>query len=288
MEADPGPNDVRLHQAIEQACLADWISHLPQGLETLAGDRGGFLSGGQKQRLALARALVRQPDLLILDEATSALDPITEALVNSSLQQLAGRMTIVHITHRLVGIIDYDQILVLDQGRIIEQGRHQDLLDLSQGRYALMWQRQSGLVMNGSTASITPESLRTIPLFAASTSDTLDALSRAFVSETVPPGTTIIRQGTPGSRFFIVARGRVEVIIGERTVARLADGDFFGEMSLLHAALTSATVQAGEETTLLALEKEVFLRFLTEDVALSERVRAEAERRRQENTRSAH
>ncbi|MFZ4617335.1 MAG: ATP-binding cassette domain-containing protein, partial [Rectinemataceae bacterium] len=289
--ADPGPGDNHLLDAIENSGLRSWIEGLKDGLETEAGEAGGFLSGGQRQRLALARALVLRPSLLVLDEATSAMDPLTEAAVNEALRKLGAMLTILHITHRLAGIADYDRIVLIAGGKIVEAGTHAELLAIEKGRYAAMWQRQSGLIVSGGdSARITESSLGTFPLFAASAPATLTSLCSAFVSESADAGSTIIRQGTPGSRFYIVARGRVEVGIrglpgqkDEVIVANLGDGDFFGEMSLLDAVLTAASVRAVEDCVLLALEKDVFLKILESDQALAERVRAEADRRKSQN-----
>jgi ATP-binding cassette subfamily B protein len=161
------------------------------------------------------------------------------------------------------------------------------LVNLPQGQYAQLWRRQSGLFVAGSEARITPQGLAAIPLFAASSPATLGALAPSFISEAVAPGTRIIRQGQPGTRFFVIARGRVEVSLdrpgGAVTVASLSDGDFFGEMALLDATTTSAHVTATEPTVVLALEKTTFLVLLSQDPGLAEAVSAVARRRREAN-----
>jgi ATP-binding cassette subfamily B protein len=247
------------------------------------------LSGGQKQRLALARALYRKPGLLLLDEATSALDPMSEALVNQTLRSLVGT-TLVHITHRLEGIRDYDRILVLNKGTLVEQGSHDELL-AARGLYAGLWNKQAGVTVSADaqTATLTPQALGALPLFAGCRPETLSALAAQFVSESAEPGHQVIRQGTPGSRFFVVARGRVDVLIasatGEALVATLEDGDFFGEMSLLASALTSASVVARIPTLLLALEKSTFQTLIADDPVVAQRVRDTARLREEENRR---
>jgi ATP-binding cassette subfamily B protein len=127
--------------AAHAAQLADFIEVLPDGYETKVGERGLKLSGGEKQRVAIARALLKNPPLLIFDEATSALDSKTEKAIQTSLDNAArGRTTLV-IAHRLSTIMNADKILVMDNGRIVERGTHQALLE-SGGRYAQMWALQ--------------------------------------------------------------------------------------------------------------------------------------------------
>ena len=116
---------------------------LPQGYDTPVGDRGGQLSGGQRQRIALARALVRNPAILILDEATSALDPITEAGILATLDRIASDRTVIVITHRISQALRADVIFVMENGRIVATGRHADLIQ-QEGLYATVWQQNHG------------------------------------------------------------------------------------------------------------------------------------------------
>jgi ABC-type multidrug transport system fused ATPase/permease subunit len=123
------------------ACAWDFIRVLPQGLDTEVGERGVKLSGGQKQRLGLARALLRDPKILILDEATSALDTISERAVQQALEKLVGTRTTFIIAHRLSTVKNADLILVFDQGRIVERGSHDELL-AQKGAYAHLFGAQ--------------------------------------------------------------------------------------------------------------------------------------------------
>jgi len=137
---DATPDQVRA--AAESAELGAFVDSLPKGLATLVGERGLKLSGGERQRVGIARALLADPRVLILDEATSALDGPTEALIQETLRKArAGRTTLV-IAHRLSTIVDADQIVVLRRGRIVECGRHEDLL-AHPGEYAALWRRQT-------------------------------------------------------------------------------------------------------------------------------------------------
>lgn len=124
-----GVSDEAVLRAAEQANALDFILEMPDQFETQLGDRGVRLSGGQRQRLAIARALLRDPEILILDEATSALDSVSERLIQESLEQLAAGRTVIAIAHRLSTIVRADKVVVLEQGQIIEQGTYQELLN---------------------------------------------------------------------------------------------------------------------------------------------------------------
>ena len=115
-----------------------------QGYDTIVGDRGTRLSGGQRQRIAIARAIIRGCELLVLDEATSNLDSQSEQVILQWLEQMGRPCTVLVIAHRLSTVIGADQILVLDKGRLVEHGRHEELL-ARKGYYARLWQLQSGL-----------------------------------------------------------------------------------------------------------------------------------------------
>ena len=131
--AAPAATDADLTRALE-AAAADFVRRLPKGLDTIVGDRGVLLSGGERQRLALARALLRQPRLLVLDEATSALDSENEQLIQHAVEGLHGRVSVLVIAHRLSTVRSADAIYVLDQGRIAESGVWEDLVSRPGGR----------------------------------------------------------------------------------------------------------------------------------------------------------
>ncbi|HVT22755.1 MAG TPA: ATP-binding cassette domain-containing protein, partial [Mycobacteriales bacterium] len=139
--ARPEATDDELWSAIEAAQIGDLVRSLPDGLDTLVGDRGYRLSGGEKQRLAIARLLLKAPSVVVLDEATAHLDSESEAAVQRALATaLSGRTSLV-IAHRLSTIREADVILVIDEGRIVERGRHDELLAAG-GLYAELYRTQ--------------------------------------------------------------------------------------------------------------------------------------------------
>jgi ATP-binding cassette, subfamily B, bacterial len=133
--AKPGASDDEIELAADAARIHDLIASLPDGYDTVVGERGYRFSGGEKQRIAIARTILRNPPILVLDEATSSLDTETERLVQEALDQLSAGRTTIAIAHRLSTIRDADQILVLDRGHIVERGRHDELIAAG-GRYA--------------------------------------------------------------------------------------------------------------------------------------------------------
>jgi len=139
--ARPGASEAEVRQAARLANIADFIEALPEGYDTVVGERGLKLSGGEKQRVAIARVILKNPRILVFDEATSSLDSQSEQVILQSLKDVAQAHTTLVIAHRLSTVVDADQILVMEQGRVVEQGTHLQLLE-QQGQYANLWQIQ--------------------------------------------------------------------------------------------------------------------------------------------------
>jgi len=140
---EPGASQAAIEGVAKMASAHDFIRQLPQGYDTLVGERGVKLSGGQRQRVAIARAMLKNAPILVLDEATSALDSESEVLIQDALWKLMEGRTAIVIAHRLSTIQKMDRIVVLDNGKVVEQGSHQELLQTA-GTYAKLWAHQSG------------------------------------------------------------------------------------------------------------------------------------------------
>jgi ABC-type bacteriocin/lantibiotic exporter with double-glycine peptidase domain len=142
--ADPGLPMDRVIAAAELAGAHEFILELPQGYDTMMGERGASLSGGQRQRIAIARALITDPRILIFDEATSALDYESERIIQDNMRRIAQGRTVLIIAHRLSTIRRADRIVTIERGRVVEDGVHDELIRLG-GRYASLHRLQAGL-----------------------------------------------------------------------------------------------------------------------------------------------
>jgi len=138
----PDASDAEVERAAEAAHCTEFIAPLPQGFDTIVGERGAKLSGGQRQRIAIARAFIYNTPIILLDEATSALDTESERLVQDALLRLVKGRTVIAIAHRLSSLNNYDRIVVLERGRIVEDGAPRDLLRRADGAFTRFYERQ--------------------------------------------------------------------------------------------------------------------------------------------------
>ena len=168
------------------------------------------------------------------------------------------------MTHRLSTVQQLDRIFVVERGRIVEQGTHDALLGRG-GAYTRLWNKQAFMALSddGFRATIDPQKLATVPIFSALDAVHLAQIAPLFVTENVPEGRTVVLQGDPGDRFYVIVRGKVEVVAAEeraapRRIAVLQDGDFFGEMALLHNAPRNASVRTLAASTFLTLTRAPF------------------------------
>ncbi|VDP06176.1 unnamed protein product [Heligmosomoides polygyrus] len=148
----PTATDAEVYEAAKAAMIHDKIMSLPDGYDTMVGERGLKLSGGEKQRVAIARTILKKPQFIFLDEATSALDTHTERAIQKCLEELCSTRTGVVVAHRLSTIVNVDCIMVLEHGRIVERGRHAELI-AAKGVYYRMWESQNANQSNGSGES---------------------------------------------------------------------------------------------------------------------------------------
>lgn len=154
--ARPDATDAEIRRAAEAAHVTEFADALADGFDTMVGERGVKLSGGQRQRVALARAILRDAPILLLDEATSALDSESEILVQEALWRLMEGRTALVVAHRLSTVATMDRLVVLDRGRIVEEGSHRELL-AAEGAYAKLWQHQSGGFLDDTPRTVQPD-----------------------------------------------------------------------------------------------------------------------------------
>lgn len=265
-KADATDEEVRL--AATHAEIHDFIVTLPKGYDTIVSHSGTTLSGGQRQRIAIARALLKGGSVILLDEPTSMLDAVTEDSINKLISKLAANRTVILVSHRLASSRNFDQIVVVERGRIAESGSFGDLMSKN-GYYKNLWEKQHGfMVEHDGSMAVEPERLKLIPIFAKLDDTTLEELCSHFTTEVFEPGMLAIQQGDKGDKFYITVRGRLEVFITdasgvEKKLAVLGDGDHFGEVALLRSVPRTASLRAITHVGCLSLSRGRFER-LTE------------------------
>lgn len=277
---DPDASEDDVIDAAKAANVHHAILAKPEGYYTRVSASGGKLSGGERQRIATARAFLRDAPIMLLDEATSALDPASEEVVNKSVSRLAGRKTIAAVTHRLASAVNFDQIFVMKDGRIVERGTHRELLALD-GLYRQLWDKQQGINLDGEEGKpvVTAERLAKVPFLAQCQKQTLEELAGLFVVEQHREGTDVFHQGDPGEKFYIVAHGRLEVVVEDtrgnaNAVATLVDGDFFGELALVKNQPRAATIRAVTDSWCLVLARQHFHKLLSAEPTVKDSISA--------------
>lgn len=282
--------DAEVERAARDAEIHEMIMAMPEGYDTLVGERGGRLSGGQRQRIAIARAILRNPAILLLDEATSALDPRTESAINETLGRLSRGRTTIAVTHRLASIAGADRIYVLDRGMLAEEGTHDQLIERN-GLYARLWQEQGGYVVGAGVQYVGVEAarLQAVPLLAQLDGDLIAALAQRLSVERFSVGDVIINEGDVADKLYILHKGQVEVLAydpagRQRPINTLREGEHFGETALLFDVPRTATIRALTPVQLYSLSKEDFYTLLaavpglrgTLEQVMTERTRASA------------
>jgi len=287
----PNASEEAVMDAAKRVGLHGFIQALAAGYNTIATEQE--FSAAEMQRLAIARAILRDPEILVLDEATSALDPVNEASVRNIVLELARGRTVISATHRLSTAADADHIFVLDRGEIVEQGSHYELLALN-GTYAHYWRKQAGFTFSadGRHVDVDAQRLKRFPFLENLDEDKLAELAPFFATETFDAGREIVRQNDAGDKFYIIARGKVGVWRTEeqsghiKQVAVLHDGDFFGEITLITGFPRTATVRAVTVCTCISLGRGQFNKMMERFPELRRLLHEEAVRRLRESSKA--
>jgi len=250
--------DAEIVEAAKAAEIDDYIQQMPNGYNTMVGERGSLLSGGQRQRVAIARAMLRRPAVLLLDEATSALDPQTEAQINDTLTKLSGNLTMISVTHRLASAARSDRVLVLDRGALVEDGSHDELMKKG-GLYARLYEEQYGRSQPGGEQKITAKRLGQVPIFAGLSDATLSAVAARMNLERYAEGDLIARQGEAGDKLYLIDQGEVALSVsdtaGDHSVGSLHEGEYFGDIALLLEVPRPGNVRAASAVEVLTLSR---------------------------------
>jgi ATP-binding cassette subfamily B protein len=262
---NPTTTEEKLGDLMHSSGVAAMAASLPQGMDTVIGENGHPIPAELQQRIAIARALLKNPDVLLLDNATSALDASAEKSVNETLRRLAKGRTLISVTHRLTSAADADLIYVFDGGRIVEQGSHAELI-AADGVYGELWLKQAGFRFSadGSHVDVDAQRLKMFPAFHDIDEKILAELAPFFSTATYPPERDIVCQGDPCDQDCILVRGEAEVIrhdaeTGESIVTgTLEDGDSFEESGLITRLSRTATVRARGVCTCISLERGQF------------------------------
>jgi len=276
---DLDATDNEIEAAARTVGVHELIQQLPHGYDTPVGEQGKLLASGARKRIALARAVLHKPKLLLLDDLSAEMDPESEEAINHVIKALSKQCAVVFSTHRLSSALLADTIAVLDRGEICEMGSHDDLL-AQKGIYYQFWQLQTGFSVthDGRHAEVTGERLQRIPLFSRLDVTALEQLSSRFKSEFFNEGHVIYREGDRDFKFYILVRGLVSITALNASqhkvqLANLQDGDYFGEMEMFNRGFRGTTVATKSPVLCLTLEADVFEEIMEEFSSLHQVMR---------------
>jgi hypothetical protein len=258
-----GASDEDVHRAARRAVADEVICQLPDGYDTVVGQGGVGLSGGQRQRIALARALLREPSVLILDEATSALDATMQRAVQERLRAEGVQQTIIKVAHRLETVVDADVIFVLDDGRLVEQGTHAELVERG-GLYARLVADQTAPFQSASDPAVrlAIHRLRQRAPFSQLAPEALDWLSGHLEPIEAPAGRELYHHGDAPDSVYVLMRGRVELRFrrdGRRvSVEQVEPVSLLGDQTFLTKRRRPADAHVVADAWLYRLSREVW------------------------------
>lgn len=253
--------DEQVIAAARRAGLHEFISDLPGGYDTQVNDRDTTLGLVQRQRLAVARAILQDGSVVLMDDALSALDTPTQKALEDELRGPAGDKTMIRVAQRLGSILDADQILVMDGGKLVEQGTHDELLSSGQLYTQLLKDELGAGAVSGAFQAVR-RLARQAP-FSSLSAEVLEEVARLMLYAERNPGDIICRQGTVGDELFVLGKGEVEVVLEEderheRILGFLNEGDYFGEISFLRRVPRTATIRARTNLELHILRRQDF------------------------------
>jgi len=272
-------------EAAKQADIHDDIIKLPNGLHTMLGGQSS-LSGGQKQRIVIARSIAKQAVLMLLDEATSALDIHSKTKVESAIKRAGNGRYVIEITHNLHAAAGAHKIVVLNSGKLVESGSHDELLQLEGGQYAKLWEVLRSFTMDALNPRVTPAMLRTCYVFQQIDMQVLELFCEDCEIKNHNIGDTIIVEGTIGSSMHIIVDGSVVVkkysakFAEFHEIAKLQQGDYFGELALLQSGQNKrmASVEAVTDVQIIHISYEAYQRHV-HGTAAGNRISVIAEKR---------